>query len=132
MEDTVETHGVQEDRKWSSASFRIMGGMLDLGEIDAALGLRATYSHTTGERSRSNVVYRESLWSLKSPLSRAESLDKHLEWLVEKLEPKVEEVRSLSRKYRVISFVALDLPTGKAGSSLGPLCLPESPSSESR
>ena len=82
-----------EESGWSAASFRICGEVLDLQQIDKKLGMKATHAHLKGQRSRSNVVYRESLWSLNSPLSKSESLDKHLAWLLNKLEPKVEELR---------------------------------------
>jgi uncharacterized protein DUF4279 len=81
----------EENSKWSAASFRICDGMLDLDEIEKTLGIKATQSHLAGQRSRSNVVYRESLWSLKSPLDKAESLDKHLEWLLDRLDPKLKK-----------------------------------------
>jgi len=90
--------------------------MLNLGEIDAALGLRATHSHTTGERSPSNVVYRESLWSLKSPLSKAEIGQASG---VADRKTGAEQVQSLSRKYRVDFFCGFGSANGQGGFVLG-------------
>src|SRR5260370_13809189 len=97
MADTTNKLPAEENSRWSAASFRICGEMLDLEEIEKTLGIKPTASHLKGQRSRSNVVYRESLWSLKSPLKRSESLDKHLSWLLHTLDPKADEARFLYR-----------------------------------
>jgi hypothetical protein len=68
-----------------------------------------------GQRSRSNVVYREALWSLKSPLKKSDNLDKHLGWLLDRLEPKALEVRSLSRLHRVALFCGFASVDGQGG-----------------
>jgi len=104
-----------EDSKWSAASFRICSELLNLEEIETTLGIKATLSHLARQRSQSNVVYRESLWSLKSPLNKAEGLDKHLGWLLDRLEPKVEEVRSLSRLHRLDFFCGFGSVNGQGG-----------------
>lgn len=115
---TMDRPIAEENSKWSAASFRICGGMLDLEEIEKTLGIKATQSHLAGQRSRSNVVYRESLWSLKSPLNKAESLDKHLGWLLDRLESKVEEVRSFSRLYKLDFFCGFGSQNGQGGFTL--------------
>jgi hypothetical protein len=115
MADTTNKLPAEQNSRWSAASFRICGEMLDLEEIEKTLGIKPTASHLKGQRSRSNVVYRESLWSLKSPLKRAESLDKHLAWLLDRLEPKVEEVRFLSRSHRLDFFCGFGSVNGQGG-----------------
>src|SRR5258706_15648258 len=89
--------------KWSSASFRICGE-LDFTEIEKKLGMAPTQSHLKGRRSRSGVVFRQSMWSLKSPLHKSETLDKHLEWLLDRLEPKADEIRSMSCAHKLDFF----------------------------
>jgi hypothetical protein len=112
----------KENSKWSAASFRICGEMLSLEEIEKMLGFKATSSHLKGQRSRSDVVFRESLWSLESPLNKGESLDKHLGWLLDTLEPRVEEVRSLSRLHRLDFFCGFGSENGQGGFTLdGPM-----------
>ena len=115
MTHTANKLIAKENSKWSAASFRICGEMLNLEEIEKTLGIKATLSHLAGTRSRSNVACRESLWSLKSPLNRAESLDKHLAWLLDRLEPKVQEVRSLSRLHRLDFFCGFGSVNGQGG-----------------
>ena len=46
----------EENSKWSAASFRICGEIVNLEEIEKTLGIKATQSHLAGQRSRSNVV----------------------------------------------------------------------------
>jgi hypothetical protein len=115
MTGTMNRRSVPEDSKWAAVWFRISGETLNPEEIGAALGLMATHSHLKGQRSRSNVLYRDSRWSLKSPLNKADSLDKHLGWLLDKLEPKFEEVRSLSQKYQIDFFCGFASVNGQGG-----------------
>ena len=115
MANTTNKLIAEENSKWSAASFRICGEMLNLEEIEKTLGVKASRSHLAGQRSRSKVVYRESLWSLKSPLNKVDSLDKHLGWLLDRLEPKVEEVRALSRLHRLDFFCGFGSVNGQGG-----------------
>lgn len=122
MARTTKKLIAEEKSKWSAASFRICGEILNLEEIEKMLDIKATSSHLKGQPSRSNVVYRESLWSLKSPLNKGESLDKHLGWLLDTLEPRVEEVRSLSRLHRLDFFCGFGSENGQGGFTLdGPM-----------
>lgn len=114
----------REYSKWSAASFRICDELLDLGEIEKTLGIKATRSHLKGQqRSRSNAVFPESLWSLSSPLNKSDSLEKHLEWLLDRLEPKVEEIKYLSRFHRLDFFCGFASTNGQGGFILQPLLL---------
>jgi len=101
--------------KWSAACFRICGDDLDLTEIENTLGIAATKSHLKGQRSRSGVVFRQSMWSLKSPLPKLDGLDKHLEWLLDRLEPKADEIRSMSRTYKLDLFCGFCSANGQGG-----------------
>jgi hypothetical protein len=108
----------EEKSRWSTASFRICDEILNLEEIERTLGLKATRSHLKGQLSLSNVVYRESLWALKSPLNKSESLDKHLAWLLDRLEPRLQEVRALSRLHRLDFFCGFGSVNGQGGFNL--------------
>jgi hypothetical protein len=92
--------------RWSQASVRNLGEALQPEEVEAMLGLRATRTHRKGDRRshRNDAVWRESLWSLESPLGRHRDLPEHLDWLLDTLEPKLDALRSLSIKYRVDLF----------------------------
>jgi Domain of unknown function (DUF4279) len=101
--------------RWSAASFRIISAELDLAELEKTLGVPATQAHLKGQRSRSGVVFRQSMWSLKSPLPKSETLDRHLEWLLDRLEPKAEEIRSMSRAYKLDFFCGFCSAHGQGG-----------------
>lgn len=86
---------LEEDEKWSRATIRIMGKDLRPEEIESALGLKATRAHLRGEvRSlKHKAVWRESLWSLQSPLASEVNLADHLKWLLDLLEPKRDVIK---------------------------------------
>ena len=106
--------------KWSSASLRIFGEKLRPEQIDAMLGLKATHIHLKGQRRspRHKAVWRESLWSLRSRLSDDHSIADHLEWLLERLEPKADVIKTLSANITLTFSVASPPIVGRAVSSL--------------
>ena len=55
------------------------------------------------------------MWSLKSPLHKSETLDKHLEWLLDRLEPKADEIRSMSCAYKLDFFCGFCSANGQGG-----------------
>jgi len=113
------TH-VDDNRKWSRASLRILGETLQPDQIGAALGLVATRSHIKGEpRSKKHkAVWRESAWLLQSALGDESDLADHLKWLLDKLEPKLDVITELSKKYKVDLFCAFSSGNGQGGFGL--------------
>jgi hypothetical protein len=65
-------------------------------------------------------VWRESAWILSSPLDKHENLVEHLKWLLDRLEPKADEVRALCAKYRVDIFCGFSSGSGQGGFILDP------------
>jgi uncharacterized protein DUF4279 len=111
---------LDDNGSWSDASIRIFGETLQPEEIGAALGLKATRTHSKGQpRSpRFKAVWRESFWSLQSPLGKDRDLASHLRWLLDTLEPKLTVIRSLSEKYQVNLFCGLISGNGEGGFTL--------------
>lgn len=75
----------------------------------------ASQSHSKGDRSPSGVVFRHAMWSLKSPLPKSESLERHLEWLLDQLEPKSAEIKLISQIYKVDLFCGFCSANGQGG-----------------
>jgi len=114
-----------EHDRWSSASIRIFGEKLQPEEVEAALALKATRTHLKGQ-PRSPVqktVWRETLWSLRSPLSPDRSVGDHLTWLLDRLEPKLDAIRALSADHRVDLFCGFSSGSGQGGFTLDPIIL---------
>jgi hypothetical protein len=111
--------------KWSSASLRIFGEKLRPEQIDAMLGLKATHIHLKGQRRspRHKAVWRESLWSLRSRLSDDHSIADHLEWLLERLEPKADAIKTLSAEYHLDFFCGFSSDSGQGGFKLDSITL---------
>ena len=85
----------------SRATFRLNGDELRPDEINKILGLEPTSSGLKGERfsTRHNGVRRTSFWLLQSPLDASQPLEEHLEWLLDRLEPKTDSIKSLVEKW---------------------------------
>lgn len=71
------------------ASFRIAGVGKFHEEISLMTGIAATKSHKSGDVRRfgSKRVWLQDLWILDSPLGEEASLDDHLQWLWNTIEP---------------------------------------------
>lgn len=93
------------------ASFRIIGENLDTDEISSLLGIKPDYSHKKGDannrKSKSGKVivgspHKTGIWSINSKLPETSSLEEHLKFLLEKLEPVGHVIKKLSDEgYRV-------------------------------
>jgi Domain of unknown function (DUF4279) len=93
---------VKDDSRWSKASFCIFGETLQPDDINRDLGLQATNSGLKGRRQskypRARPL-RTSIWMLDSPLDDHLSLQDHLNWLLDALEPKLNVVHGIARQY---------------------------------
>jgi hypothetical protein len=110
----------ESDRKWSRGSLRLFGETPQPEEIEATLGLKATCLYSNGQRksSEGEAVWRESLWSLQSPLGDDANIADHVEWLLDSIERKRDVVRALSRKYRIDLFCGFSSANGQGGFTL--------------
>jgi hypothetical protein len=113
---------VDEDKKWSRAGFRIGSESLTAAEIGARLGLSATWTRERGERinpeNPQSRIRKEALWGLKSGLSTDEPLDRHLGALLERLEPRSDELAGLARECWMDFFAGFASLGGQGGFTL--------------
>jgi hypothetical protein len=115
----------RQDDKWNTASLGIYGEPLDLKEITQRLGLTPTSSGRKGEIRNSARVKnprprRNSFWLLKSPLPDLQPLQEHLQWLVDKLEPKREVLEELARRFQIKFICGFSSGNGQGGCTLDP------------
>jgi hypothetical protein len=97
----VEKDG-KDDSRWSKAAFCIYGDTLQPDEIDKDLGLQATNSGLKGERQSKYPRARQlrtSIWILDCPLDEHLALQDHHKWLLDALEPKLDVVRGIAKRY---------------------------------
>jgi hypothetical protein len=97
MEDKLKDHS-----RWSKAAFCIYGDTLQPDEVNRDLGLQATNSGLKGERQSKFPKarpLRTSIWILDSPLDDHLPLEDHLKWLIDALEPKLDVVRGITKRY---------------------------------
>lgn len=116
---------MENDRRWSAAGLRIIGEELDPVEVGALLGLEATRTHRKGQprSSRHKDTWRESLWSLQSPLSRDRDMADHVKWLLDSLEGRFDALKVLSEKFRVDLFCGFSSGSGQGGFTLDAVTL---------
>ena len=108
---------VNNDEKWNKAAFRVgSNDSFDPAEVSGVLGFEPTTSGRKGEiRGNGRPPRRNSIWSLHSPLASQEPLDKHLEWLLDRLEPKADAIGGISQRYEVDFFCGFSSENGQGG-----------------
>jgi len=112
---------LEDNSKWSKASIRISGDTLRPEEISMELDLKATRSGLKGERLEGSPrmrPLRNSVWILNSPLDNQYPLENHLEWLLDALEPKLEVINGIARKYETDFFCGFSSENGQGGCNL--------------
>jgi hypothetical protein len=113
---------MDEDEKWSAASFRIASQSLTTAEIGARLGLAATRTHERGERmsprNPRSAIRKEAVWLLESGLNEDEPLDRHLGALLELLESRSDELAELARECSMDFFAGFSSGNGQGGFAL--------------
>jgi hypothetical protein len=111
----------EDNRKWSKASFRIFGDTLIPEEIRQKIGLDATFTGIKGEPKHPNssrYVNRTSIWILKCPLKDLLPMEDHLNWLLDRLEPKLDVIHSLAEEFSVDFFCGYSSGNGQGGFAL--------------
>ena len=111
--------------KSSQACLWIGGDALRPDQISAILGLEPTQSGVKGERygPRHNLVRRASFWLLKCPLSDRLPLAKHLKWLLDLFEPKLDLINSIAKGSTVMFFCGFSSENGQGGVTFDPTLL---------
>lgn len=108
-------------RKWSRASLRISSKSLTCAEITAALRTEPTVCFERGAPVRSAAggpKREESLWIMESGLNDAESLERHLQYLVEFVSSKSSQLSSIRPRCDMEVFCAFASETGQGGVTL--------------
>lgn len=90
----------------SKASLRIYGE-LDLEAITDEIGFSPSYSHRKGDVGQIKTVFETDMWSLAAPLARTERLDRHLEWLVDRLQNRYEVLERIKAHANVDVFCSV-------------------------
>jgi len=100
--------------------FSVFGTGLNLDHISRSLGLSPSESHLAGDPDRSGRPYLRDRWGLKSPLTPTETLDAHLNWLRQRLQPHSEYLRSLAGKAELRVYVGFTFRCEENGFSVSP------------
>jgi hypothetical protein len=87
-----------------SAALRIFGSGLDLASISNSVSLSPSHQHKKGDPDRLSDPYPNDLWSLSSPLPRADTLATHLLWLRNTFAPHYRFLEQLKQTAEVRSF----------------------------
>ncbi|KJS16094.1 MAG: hypothetical protein VR69_10865 [Peptococcaceae bacterium BRH_c4b] len=97
-----------EKEQWFKVSFRISGDILEPSEISDIIGIEPSESHKKGDANiglskKGKLIHyaphRTGLWIIKSGLEETNSLEEHILWLFEKLEPAKKWIREHKGKY---------------------------------
>ena len=89
-----------------SASLRIFGDELPLGEITRELGVQPTRTRRKGERPKptSKTVYRDDAWFLSSSLPETEELHRHIDEVWAAIKPRAGYLKELKKRFKVDVF----------------------------
>jgi Domain of unknown function (DUF4279) len=92
--------------EWSRAALRIYGESLDLGEVEGALGLKPTGTHSRGMRRspRYAVTWPDSMWRYGTALNEDRGLEGNLTWLLDSIESKQDAIQKFAEDHRVDFF----------------------------
>jgi hypothetical protein len=65
--------------------------------VTAALGITPSFGHAKGDPfpKRPGRLHETGVWGLQSPLEETVDLEEHLLWLLDALEPRLDELRRL-------------------------------------
>jgi hypothetical protein len=108
----------KDDSRWSKAAFCIYGDTLQPDEMNRDLGLLATNSGLKGERQSKYPRARQlrtSIWILDSLIDDHLPLQDHLKCLLDALEPKLDIVREIAKRYDARLSCAYSSEHGQGG-----------------
>ena len=109
--------------KETSAAFRIIHPALDPDALSQQLGLRASWAWRKGQpHSRRNIPSRTGIWGLDTEgILTSRDLRRHLDWLLDQLEPKAEVLQDLRVQGYTMDIFCLWCRSGGTG---GPMLSP--------
>jgi Domain of unknown function (DUF4279) len=113
----------------TNATFRLMGDLIQPNELTILLGIQPNFSHAKGDtfESRAGLLkHRTGIWALESENKlEATNLEKHLIFLLDKLEPVSANILELITKYSLsVDFHCYWVSaTGQGGPLISPKTL---------
>jgi hypothetical protein len=107
-----------------SATLRIYGDDVPFEEIGERLGVEPTYLHRRGERvGPGSPAWRDDAWHFEPALPETELLERHVEALWEVVQPHVEYLKALKKRYKVDVFCGYRSNCDTAGFEVSHRCL---------
>jgi uncharacterized protein DUF4279 len=101
------------DGEWWRASFSIFSVALTHQEISERIGLQPTRTRAKGDPRGArrmdgsvitSIVWHDSAWHLVCPLKSDKSLDQHIRWLLDTIEPRLPAINAISNECTLIRF----------------------------
>lgn len=116
---------LSEDEKWSTATFRVWSDEMSPEAIAEALGLQPSRTHHKGDAisKRVQTLRKEHLFRIESPLPRSASLQDHLAWLCDLVEPVSSQLTTISDRCKYDIFCGFSSGSGQGGFVLDPMLL---------
>ena len=116
---------LDEDAKWSRATFRVWSDTMSPEAIAGALGIEPTELHRKGEpvSKRTAAVRKEHCIRIKSSLPTSEPLQRHLESLCDLIEPLGPKLAAIADRCECDIFCGFSSGNGQGGFSLSPQLL---------
>jgi hypothetical protein len=111
------------DKEDGLVAFTISGVGLNIEDISRVLGLAPTHVHRVGEPNMIGKPFPHDMWMLNSELSGTEPLDAHLMWLIKKLRPHYDFIKSLKSNAELSVYCGLNCKNDQCGFSLRPEAL---------
>jgi hypothetical protein len=106
------------DQEKAPVAFIIAGIGLDIEGISRILNITPTHTHRVGELNVIGKPFPHDMWQLGTPLSGAESLDTHLRWLGDNLNPHYEFIRSLKANAEIYVYCGVNCDSDQCGFGL--------------
>lgn len=110
---------MSDNKKWSSASIVISSHSMTAHEIATLLKIEPTGFHEKGEplnkRNPKSRKREEHLWRFESKLPPSESLEKHIENLIEILEIKAKGLNKVAERSSCEIFCGFSSGNGQGG-----------------
>jgi len=119
---------LEEDERWSCATFSVFSDTLTHEEIGERLGIKATRTHTKGQPRGArrkdgsinhSIVWPHSAWHLRSPLGYSANLADHIKCLLDLIEPKLAVLKTLAAEcHPILLQCGFSSESGQGGFTL--------------
>ena len=114
---------MQDTEKWSKASLTIHSGTLSPEEIEAYLGVVATRKHRKDDivsPKNPNNLRKRNFYCVTSVFPTSESMEKHIEFIINTFESKKAELQELLKTSEVGISCGFSCGNGQGGFVLSP------------